>query len=62
MAKVKNHLGTGTRNNTTGKWELSCPDCTWKATARDAIDSHTKITNHHLEKSEKNKKSGGGIY
>lgn len=61
MAKIKNHLGTGERNNSTGKWELSCPDCTWTAKADDAIDSHTKITNHHLAEAKKNQKPSGGV-
>lgn len=62
MAKVKNHLASGTRNNKTGKWELSCPDCPWTATATDAIESHTKITNHNVEEAKKNKKPSGGLY
>lgn len=63
MAKIKNHLGTGERDNKTGKWNLKCPDCTWKATAKDAIDSHTKISDHSVQEIAKQKKnSGGGIY
>lgn len=63
MAKIKNHLGSGERNNKTGKWELKCPDCTWTAKAKDAIESHTKISNHSVQEIAKQKgNSGSGLF
>lgn len=61
MAKIKNHLGEGTRNNKTGKWDIKCPDCSWKATAKDAIESLAKISNHSTEEIAKQKNAAGGL-